>query len=88
MLVCNYLIVSVFSLLLPYITNGSEYKACLVALGLTISVAGWLADARIGRYKMIHCSVSIMWTFMVLATVYKFSYSTVGRQLLPHQYKG
>ena len=56
MLVCNYLIVSVFGLLLQYIKTGSDYKACLVILASTLSVAGWLADARIGRYKVIYCS--------------------------------
>lgn len=71
MLVCNYLIVSVFGFLLQYIKTGSKYKACLVGLAFasTLSVVGWLADAHIGRYKVIYCSVLIMWIAMVLAAV-------------------
>ena len=41
----------------------------LVAFSLTLPVAGWLADARIGRYKVIRCSIWIMWIGTVLATV-------------------
>ena len=52
-----------------------------MALGLTVSVAGWLADAHIGRYKVIHCSVLIMWIAMVLATV-----SSVTAQLVDSYY--
>ena len=80
-LVCNYLIVSVFGLLLKYIATGSEYIACLVVFASTLSVAGWLADVHIGRYKLIHCSVLIMWTAMVLATV-----SSVTAQLVDSYY--
>ena len=70
-----------FGLLLQYIETRSEYKACLVAFASTLSVAGWLADARIERYKVIHYSVLIMWTAMVLATV-----SSVTAQLVDGYY--
>ena len=32
-------------------------------------IAGWLADTRIGRYKVVRCSIWIMWIAIVLATV-------------------
>ena len=37
--------------------------------GLTLPLDGWLADACIGRYKMIYCSVWIMWTATILETL-------------------
>ena len=40
----------------------------LVAGGLTLSVAGWLADVRIGRYRMIRFSMWAMWITYTLAT--------------------
>ena len=39
-LVCNFLIVGVFGLVLQYIKTGSEYKACQVVIALTLSVVG------------------------------------------------
>ena len=34
--------------------------------GFTLPLAGWLADACIGRYKMIYCSVWVMWAATIL----------------------
>ena len=36
--------------------------------GLTIPVLGWLADVCIGRHKMMHWSLWIMWLAFMLAT--------------------
>ena len=65
-LVWNYLITSVFHSLSLYDVSGYVF---LVACGLTLPIAGWLTDVRIGRYKVIRCSVWIMWIATVLATV-------------------
>ena len=69
-LVCNYLITSLLQILLHTIDRGHKYVsiACLLLFGLTLPIAGWLADTRIGRYKVIHCSIWIMWIAIVLAT--------------------
>ena len=48
---------------------GVEYYVQVVALGLTLSIAGWMADIRFGRYKVISWSMWIMWAALVLATV-------------------
>ena len=40
-----------------------------VAWGLILPFAGWLADIRYGRYKVMHWSMWIMWTASMLATV-------------------
>ena len=41
----------------------------LVAFCLTLSIAGWIADVRFGRYKVIYWSMWIMWAALMLATV-------------------
>ena len=43
-------------------------RAYFVILGITSSTAGWLADTRIGRYKVVHTSNWIMWIAAVIAT--------------------
>ena len=69
-LVCNYLITSLLHVLLYTINRGHQYEsiAYLLSFGLTLPIAGWLADARIGRYRVIRCSIWIMWIATVLAT--------------------
>ena len=78
MLVWNYLIMNVFGLLNKYIDSGYAFRIWLVAFGLTPPIAGWLADACIGRYKVISCSVWIMWIATVLATVSSVIAQLVG----------
>ena len=69
-LVCNYLITSLLYVLLHSISTGHQYEsiACLLSFGLTLPIAGWLADARIGRFRVIVCSTWTMWIATVLAT--------------------
>ena len=38
-------------------------------IGVTLPVAGWLADVQFGRYRVIHCSIWTMWISSVLLTV-------------------
>ena len=67
LLVWNYLIATMYFLN----RNGDPYAATvlqLIAGGLTLSIAGWLADVRIGRYKMIRFSMWAMWITYTLAT--------------------
>jgi nitrate/nitrite transporter NarK len=40
----------------------------MLSISLILPLAGWLADARIGRYRVIRCSIWIMWIATVLAT--------------------
>ena len=78
-MVWNYLITNVFGLLVQYVDSGYEFRIWLVAFGLTPPIAGWLADACIGRYKVIRCSVWIMWIATVLATVSSVIVQLVGK---------
>ena len=78
-LVWNYLIMNVYGLLAQYVDSGYEFRIWLVAFGLTPPIAGWLGDAYIGRYKVIRCSVWIMWIATVLATVSSVIVQLVGK---------
>ena len=48
--------------------HGLVFSIQLVAGGLTLSIAGWLADIYIGRYRMIRLSMWTMWVAFMLAT--------------------
>ena len=72
LLVWNYLIVTMYFFNKvddPVSFTVYQYQYLeLVAGGLTLSIAGWLADVRIGRYKMIRFSMWAMWITYTLAT--------------------
>jgi peptide/histidine transporter 3/4 len=40
----------------------------LAVMGLSVPLAGWLADVRFGRYKVLSCSLWIMWISAMLST--------------------
>ena len=82
-LICNCLIMNEYYLLSQYDTymSGINSVTWQVAFGLALPMAGWLADARIGRYKVISCSIWIMWIATVLATI-----SSVTAQSLTGDY--
>ena len=74
-LVWNFLVISML-----WYLGSTKYKGYLPAnsigstiglafLAITIPLAGWLADACIGRYRMIYCSVLIMWGAAILESV-------------------
>ena len=57
--------------------RGTLFNIQLVTIGLTLPIAGWLADIYFGRYKVIHWSMWTMWIAFVLATA-----SSVVEQLV------
>ena len=70
------LILSYLCFSLPYFyhkisedNHGMAYYVQVVTLGLTLSIAGWIADVCFGRYKVIYWSMWIMWAALMLATV-------------------
>ena len=65
-LVWNLLVMNVLTALQS--VAGPLAIVWLVGAGLIPLFAGWLADAHIGRYKVIRCSIWIMWIASVLAT--------------------
>ena len=84
----------VWSLLITGVVNfnnrqnhGLLFSIQLVAGGLTLPIAGWLADIYFGRYKVIRWSMVTMWVTFVLATanlvierLVVYSYSVVVKR--------
>ena len=62
-------------------SHGLLFSIQLVAGGLTLPIAGWLADIYFGRYKVIHWSMVTMWVTFVLATA-----NLVIEQLVVYSY--
>ena len=67
-LAISYLVISIFYFLATSVDH-PVYQVWLIPFGITTAVAGWLTDAFIGRYKVICCSIWIMWFLMIAITV-------------------
>ena len=70
-LVWSYLLISTYFLNLGkqgFTDPGLQIKLHLVALGITLPIAGWLADVYFGRYVVIQFSMWTMWIAFMLAT--------------------
>ena len=57
--------------------NLGEFNIEAFALGLILLVAGWIADIRFGRYRVMYVSTWIMWSSMMLVTVSSVLVQTV-----------
>ena len=69
-LVFNFLVMNALALLLIYWSyNNNGIIASVIGMSLIVPIAGWLADVRIGRFKLIYSSVWIMWSASVLLTL-------------------
>ena len=74
-LVLSYLVTSALVLLVSFVANNDDLSnqawLPMLMFGITTSLAGWLADAIIGRYKVICCSVwTVSYTHLTLPTIY------------------
>ena len=75
-LIWNYLVFSVYHLFQVGYKESWFYHPFQVSatgiimwsMAILFPIGGWLADSRIGRYKVIHYSTLIMWIGMLLAT--------------------
>ena len=66
-LVWNHLVLSVFCYLNLYPhTFRPNWHMYSIGYGLSLPIAGWLADVCLGRYKIIRWSILIMWIASVL----------------------
>ena len=65
--VWNIFAASVYSHFLLHIVPNT-LEIVVAALGITLPFAGWLADIRFGRYKVIRWSMWIMWMTSILTT--------------------
>ena len=65
-LVWNYLIMSLFYYIMVHTNHDKQHY---ITVGLTLPIAGWLADVYLGRYRVIRWSMWIMWIGTMLNTV-------------------
>ena len=82
----NLLVMSIYHLFIQGYKQGQlnnpfnvNWTGLLIwCMALLFPIGGWLADTRVGRYKVIHYSMWIMWTGMVLATLGELLLANVG----------
>ena len=84
-LIWSSMIMNVFycllnSLLVSY--HDSISTSVMTIIAVTLPVAGWLADVRFGRYRVIHCSIRTMWISSVLLTVAHVVFSFIEYSLM------
>ena len=68
-LAISYLVTSILYFLVNSVVDDIVHQVWLIPFGITTAIAGWLTDAFIGRYKVIRCSIWIMWLLMIIITV-------------------
>ena len=74
----NYLCISLPSFYKNLeVKNDVALNVHLVTVGLTLSIAGWIADVRFGRYKVMYFSMWIMWAALMLTTTSSVLTTTV-----------
>ena len=71
-LVWSFMVVNVFyyllnNLLVSYYSD-SVITSVVTIIAVTLLVAGWLADVRFGRYRVMRCSIWTMWVNSLLLT--------------------
>ena len=85
-IIWNYLVMSVYYLLregynqkqLNNPFRVDETGLVMWCMALLFPIGGWLADTRVGRYKVIHYSMCIMWIGTILATLGELLLTSVG----------
>ena len=68
-LIVSYLVTSVYSYIIDVASKQSNTRAVLAVTGLTLPLAGWLADVRFGRYRVLSGSLWMMWISSLLLTL-------------------
>ena len=68
-LAISYLVTSILYFLLKSAVDHPVNQVWFTPFGITTAIAGWLTDAFIERYKVIRCSIWIMWLLMIAITV-------------------
>jgi peptide/histidine transporter 3/4 len=83
-LVISYLVTSALYFLANIaIHHPVLYHIWIIPFSITPAIAGWLTDAFIGRYKVIRCSIWIMWLIMIAIT----ASAVVGQLSEIHHYQ-
>ena len=81
--VCYYLLNS-----LLVSSYDSVTPSVVTIIGVTLPIAGWLADVRFGRYRVMLCSIWTMWISSVLLTTVYVVFSLIEFNHSSLMYKG
>ena len=79
-LVWSFLVSSLANYLLNTVLQSYHdlvINSVVTIITVMLPVTGWLADARFGRYKVIHCSIWIIWISSVLLAMSSIVFSLV-----------
>ena len=81
-LIWSFMVMNVFYCLLnsswvSYYIDDSVITSVVTIIGVTLPVAGWLADFRFGRYRVMRCSIWTMWISSVLMTTVYVVFSLI-----------
>ena len=68
-LILSYLVTNVYSYILYAASKQISTRAILGITGLTLPLAGWLADVRYGRYNVLSFCLWMMWISSLLLTL-------------------
>ena len=84
-LIWSFMVVGVFYYLLDraLVSYHESVGTCVITIiGVTLPVAGWLADVQFGRYRVMCCSVWTMWISSMLLTVAHVVFSFIEYSLM------
>ena len=68
-LIWSFMVMGVFNYLLNSLLVSYSDSSVISIIGVTLPIAGWLADVRFGRYRVMRCSIWTMWISSVLLTI-------------------
>ena len=84
-LIWSFMVMGVFYYLLNTLLasyHDSISISVMTIIGVSLPIAGWLADVRFGRYGVMCCSIWIMWISSVLLTVVHVVFSFIECSLM------
>jgi dipeptide/tripeptide permease len=79
-LMWSFMVTGVFNYLLNSVLASYHdlvSTSIMTIIGVTLPVAGWLADVRFGRYKVMRFSIWTMWIGSVLLTIVYIVFSLI-----------
>ena len=79
-LIWSFMVMVVFYYLLNILLvscHNSIITGVITIIGVTLPVAGWLADVRFGRYRVMLCSIWTMWISSLLLTIVYVVFSLI-----------
>ena len=68
-LILSFLVTSVYFYILDIVSRQTNVRPMVAIMGLTLPLAGWVADVHYGRHKILSCSLWMMWISSLFLTV-------------------